>query len=604
MQLRYVKFLVSLLLICLGLNTAYAFAATGLTPLPADEAFSFSTSFYHPNELMAQWQIAPGYYLYVQKLHVFVQPGPVKIDYPQGELRSDPVRGSFEAYSGLLNIPVPLLDSQKTVTMTVDYQGCSEGGFCYPPMHKEFSVNAVNQTITENHANPEQIAPARDESSLSALMSDQNGVRGLLAGGHIAALMLVFAALGLLLAFTPCVLPMIPILTSIIIGHKQPLSGKKAFLLSSTYVLGSAVTYSLAGVAAAMMGGSLQAWLQQPWIIAATSGLFVILSLSLFGLYDLRLPRLWQHHITALSRKQQGGSYAGVFIMGIVSTLIVSPCVTAPLVGVLMYIGQTGNVVLGAAALFAMGIGMGIPLLVIGVSARKVLPKSGPWMVLVKQFFGLLMLGMAVWLFSRIPSHTIKMESLGVILLLAGVLAGIYLSRVTEWRRLNQCVGTCVALLGALVMINGSGWMNLTPSWLSASGNASGANSFIIVSDLDALNQQLAQAQLAHKPVLLDFYADWCESCVAMDKNVFSTPDVINVLKNFVLLRADLTSNNMEDEALLKNYSVVAPPTVLFFNNDGREVNSRRIVGEVSAREFITRINTFMSASCDKKMQC
>ncbi len=430
--------------------------------------------------------------------------------------------------------------------MSVDYQGCSEAGFCYPPIHKEFNVDVSAQTIKDISALPDEKVSTGTDEKLTTLATDQNKVDTLLANASFGMLMLIFAGLGLLLAFTPCVLPMIPILTGIILGQRQPLTTRKAFLLSLAYVMGAAITYSLAGVAAAMMGSSLQAWLQQPWVIVAVSILFVILALSLFGLFDIRLPRMWQHHITTVSRKQQGGTYPGAFIMGMVSTLIVSPCVTAPLVGVLMYIGQTGDILLGAAALFAMGMGMGIPLLLIGVSARKFLPKSGPWMVVVKQLFGVMMLVMAVWMFSRIPSLDI-----------------LHVERQTATE-----------------------------------------GSFVVVQNLKEVNQQLLLAQEQHKPVILDFYADWCESCVSMDKKVFGSPAVRAALSNFVLLRADLTANNQADDQILKNYAVIAPPTVLFFNNKGKEVNSRRIVGEVSPGEFLGRINTFMSARCDKKLQC
>ena len=304
-----------------------------------------------------------------------------------------------------------------------------------------------------------------------------------------------------------------------------------------------------------------------------------------------------------MSRKQQSGTYVGVFIMGMVSTLIVSPCVTAPLVGVLMYIGQTGDIILGASALFAMGIGMGIPLLIIGMSARRALPKSGPWMDLVKKFFGLIMFGMAIWIFSRISSMTVKFEAVAVLLLGAGLFIGVMLPRYIGWRKLNRGIGFAAGMAGVLLMVsvaimpksNGTG--NLADSLNTG-------HSFIVVHNLAELNQQLMLAQTEHKPAILDFYADWCESCVLMDKNVFSMPDVKHALDNFILLRADLSENNEADDVMLKNFAVVAPPTVIFFNNVGKEVNSRRIIGELNAQEFVGRINTFMSASCDKKIQC
>ncbi|MCW5584073.1 MAG: protein-disulfide reductase DsbD, partial [Gammaproteobacteria bacterium] len=459
------------------------------------------------------------------------------VRFPQSQLKQNPNHIGEEVYSGQVTIPVALQTMNQQIQLSVDYQGCSERGFCYPPMSKTYQLDLTNHAALPAQGDHHLSA---FYSSFRALLTDQNDVHHLFSSQSLGVMLLIFAGLGLLLAFTPCVLPMIPILTSIIVGHKQPVSTKKAFLLSSTYVLGASITYAMVGIVAALMGNSLQAWLQQPWIIAMVSILFVILSLSLFGLYDLRLPRYWQNHITAISRKQEGGTYIGVFIMGIVSTLIVSPCVTAPLVGVLMYIAQSGNVVLGAGALFVMSVGMGMPLIAIGVSTGKWMPRRGPWMNAVQKTFGVLMLCMAAWLFSRVVSFP----------------------------------------------------------------ESTAASSFVVVHNEKDLHQQLINAQALRKPVLLDFYADWCESCVSMDKKVFNEPSVRHVLNQFVLLRADLSANNADDAALLKTYNVIAPPTVLFFNHQGQEVNSHRIVGELSAQEFMTRINTFITASCDKKVTC
>lgn len=515
-------------LICLmiWMTVGQAFAVT--KPLPADQAFALSVSMDNANKVNVHWQIAKDYYLYRQKIHFDFEPK-VAADFqlPPGQLKKD----EHEVYTGDVNIPVALNTQMKTVQFKVDYQGCSDKGFCYPPMQQVMTLNlAANSVMPVN--------------SLSSLLTDQNSVRDLLGSQSLGVMLLIFGGLGLLLAFTPCILPMIPILTSIIVGHKQPVSTKKASLLSSTYVLGSALTYAAAGMIAASMGGSLQVWLQQPWIIALVGGLFILLSLSLFGVYDLRLPGKLQNRITAISRKQQGGTYAGAFVMGMVSTLIVSPCVTAPLVGVLMYIADSGNMALGAGALFAMGIGMGIPLILIGTSAGKWLPKRGRWMILVQKAFGVLMLGMALWMFSRVYA-----------------VANPYSDVQTN-------------------------------------------SSFTLVHNMQDLNHQLMIAQASGKPVILDFYADWCESCVDMDKNVFSMQDVLHGLNKFVLLRADLSRNTAADEDLLRNFDVIAPPTVLFFNNQGQEVNSHRIVGELNAKDFMTRINTFITASCDKKMTC
>lgn len=603
MQNRHVviarQYLIFLLILVSAL-AAPVFSATK-TPLPADEAFVLSVAVEKPDLLNIKWHIAPKYYLYRQRMHFAFEPKLIAdIRLPQGELKQDPNHGQYEVYAGDIIIPVALRTSAHSIKLTVDYQGCSLEGFCYPPTQKTLNLNLTGQDAGGGNT---QVLQTESPVSFQSLLKDQNGVRALFASKQLGVMLLIFAGLGLLLAFTPCVLPMIPILTSIIVGHKQPVSTSRAFLLSVSYVMGSSITYALAGMAAAMMGGSLQAWLQQPWIIIFVSSLFAVLAFSLFGLYDLRLPRALQNRITAVSRRQEGGNYSGVFIMGMVSTLIVSPCVTAPLVGVLMYIAETGNMALGAGALFAMGIGMGIPLIVIGVTTGKWLPRRGPWMYAVQCLFGVMMMGMAFWLLSRIASLVVVLKFFSVMLLAASfyLMVSVSCFQLSRQVRRGLAAGAGIAGVLLLTVVTLPGVMSrLSP----AQANTVAVNSFTIVHNVADLDQQLAKAQAAHRPVLLDFYADWCESCVVMDKTVFSKPEVMKNLDRFTLLRADLSANSADDEILLKNFDVIAPPTVLFFNNQGQEVNSQRIVGELTKNEFMTRINTFITASCDKNVAC
>lgn len=609
---KYGFYILGLVLACLFAMPVFAMANTN--PLPAYEAFPFSATVENSHTIHVHWQIAKDYYLYKQKLRFTFEPQvEADIQWPQGKIQQDSGRSPYEIYMGEVTIPITLHTQTQQVRLDVNYQGCSDKGFCYPPRQDSILIDLATQTVTTvSDVAKKAMAQAASQSqeshaSLTSLLTNQNGVKEILASQNMGMLLLIFAGLGLLLAFTPCVMPMIPILTSIIIGHKQPVSTRKAFLLSSTYVLSSSLTYAAAGVLAAYMGSSLQAWLQQPWIIAIVSGLFVLLSLSLFGVYDLRLPNRWQNRITAISRKQEGGTYIGVFIMGMVSTLIVSPCVTAPLVGVLMYIAESGNMALGAGALFIMGIGMGIPLIVIGMTAGKWLPKRGPWMTGVQQIFGLLMLGMAMWLLSRVYSLSVIIVFCAVLFVAAAIYFGVYRTRFEGRHTLNRMMGTISGIAGVLLLITVS-----VPSLMNTTVNAFTttqlsvveANKFTIVHNMEELNKQLSLAQSSGKPVILDFYADWCESCVVMDKNVFSVPEVLNSLSHFVLLRADLSQNSAADADLLKNYDVIAPPTVLFFNDHGQEVNSHRIVGELNANEFLSRINTFITASCDTKVTC
>jgi thiol:disulfide interchange protein DsbD len=591
------KYIICLVWFFMSITSVAVYAAGNAKPLSADQAFQLSVNFVRPNALMAEWRIAPGYYLYVKHTKLTFSPSEgVDVQYPKGESKFDEEHGQYEVYSGIVNIPVMLQENNSPTSVNIEYQGCSKNGFCYPPMSKSFMINATDLSVTamSDLRNTPQPSP-----TLGSLLLNQNDVGNLLEHHRFGGMtILIFVGLGLLLAFTPCVLPMIPILTSIVVGQKHVPGTRKAFFLSLTYVLGMSVTYACAGMAAASLGGSLQVWLQKPVTIAIVSGLFVMLALSLFGLYELRFSRRWHSWIYAWSNKHEGGTYVGVFFMGVLATLVVSPCVTAPLVGVLIYIGQTGNLLFGATALFAMGIGMGIPLLLIGMSAGKWLPKSGPWMKAVKELFGIFMVAMAIWLLSRIIPNGVTLILFGALMLIFAGFVGIYLPKLVRMQSINRVFGLVSGLVGIFLVFNGMNTMIVTKDTMPR------PQTFIVVNDLSQLNQQLSIAQAASQPVILDFYADWCASCVAMDKQVFASESVREKLSNFVLLRVDLSKNTKSDIALLKQFEVIAPPTVLFFNQAGKEVNSRRIVGELNKKEFITRINSFITASCDKKVQC
>ncbi len=614
MHIKNGKIVWFLCLIACLLSTA-SFALTKAMPLAVDRAFEFKISFNGPEQIIAAWRVAPGYYLYAKRMHISFEPAVAHdIRIPQGDFKYDKGRGQVEVLSGLVSVPILLQDKSSQFQMNVEYQGCSKHGFCYPPMHKTVLLNT--QTLSAkiiNESNPlasPTLIKEPSSPSLHGLLTDQNGVHALLATQHLAVLMVIFLGLGILLAFTPCVLPMVPILASIIAGQKQRVNTRKAFLLSCTYVLGTAVTYALAGILAAMMGRSLQVWLQMPVVIVAISGIFVLLACSLFGLFELRMPRYLQQSIHVLSNHQRGGTLFGVFMMGLLSTLIISPCVTAPLVGVLMYIAETGSMVLGGVLLFVMAIGMGLPLILLGMSAGKWLPKSGAWMDVVKKSFGIMMLAMVVWLLSRIIPHLAVIILSGLLLVTVALFVAIYLPTLIGRHKLNRSLGAVVGCCGLLVIAGGINISSMglqLPMQLQKVATAPLSESFIIVHDIADLDKQLIVARLAKKSVLLDFYADWCESCISMDTRVFNSPEVKALLNNYVLLRADLTENSSEDEALLKKYAVIAPPTVLFFNAEGKEINKERIVGEVDAKEFLQRLNTVnVAKQCDKdkKINC
>jgi thiol:disulfide interchange protein DsbD len=578
------------------LMISVGFADEAARPLAGDKAFSVSSFTDKNNQLVVQWNIAPGYYLYRDRIKIELLPdAPVKINpivLPKGHPKTDAIRGAYEAYSDQLTVPVSILPASKGVLgLQVSYQGCSSAGFCYPPMKKYLKVDvsrlSPSSELTPYLTTEEITAPAN-------IQSEQGYATDLLSGHHLVWIILSFLFLGLLLAFTPCVLPMIPILSSIIVGYGKNISTRKAFSLSLSYVLGMAVAYAAAGMIVALVGSRIQIALQNPWVIGVFSGLFVLLALSLFGFYEVKLPNRIHQRVASWSHRHTGGTYVGVFLMGALSTLVVSPCVSAPLVGVLAYIGKSGDVILGGLALMSLGIGMGIPLLLLGASAGKLLPKAGHWMDTVKQFFGLLMLGLAVWMMSRILPGQIIL----ILWAIVAIVTAFFLWRVKHSKKilhkLNQGLGL-VILSYSFILIGGSILGKTDPFFLLAAKTIQMAQvtkpAFTIVKNMADLDQQLALARANKKEVLLDFYADWCASCVLMDRNVFSQPEVKEALTKFILLRADVTENNAFDQALLKRYQIIAPPTMVFFDVDGNVLSKQDIVGEVNSKELLADID-------------
>lgn len=596
--LRWVctQILISVTALVLSANASAAFKHN---PLESNKAFDLTVKL-SQKDIITTWHLAPGYYLYKKNFQFVLSP---EINaaprFPASQWKTDQAKEQKEVFAGKFQIPLILTGtSPATAQLQIRYQGCSERGFCYPPMSKTFTIDFAKRTVTEISA-----APKVESMPYQNLMTNQNEVKLLLDSTQYGVMILFFLGIGLLLAFTPCVLPMIPILTSIIVGQRQPVSLRQALSLSATYVFGSALTYALAGVAAALLGSSLQVFLQQPWIIVMGAMVFVLLAFSLFGFYELRLPTAWQNRLAQLSQRQRGGTYVGVFMMGVLSTLIVSPCVSAPLVGTLMFISHTGNVWFGATALFAMGIGMGIPLLLVGMSAGRWLPKAGGWMELVKMLFGVVMLVMAFWLLSRILSAHVITFLFAFLLLVVAIYVGRHLPVLFGYPGLHRALAGCLVFLAVMILVVDI----IRPPlfhriWSGQSHEMT--SSFIMVRNSHELDEQLAAASAINKPVMLDFYADWCESCVAMDKNVFASPSVKQKLSRYVLLRADLSNATPEIMVLLKKWSVIAPPVVLLFDPYGNESDRERIVGEVTVAEFLKRLNLFAEANCGQKNQC
>lgn len=562
------------------------FANTNPRPLPPEEAFAFKTQLESNKQVLLQWEMAPGYYLYRDSVHIesaaSSQTKTGKIHLPAGKPKHDEIRGDYQAYSGMLEIPVPLLvPTEGILNLNVSYQGCSASGFCYAPIKKEVRIDVT-------HASGNVVVT----SLMPSKKSDQYYTESLFEHANYFMVILTFLGLGLLLAFTPCVLPMVPILSSILLGQKEKVTARGAFFLSLTYVLGMALTYAAAGMIVAMLGNSVQVFFQNTWVIVLFSGLFVILALSLFGLYDLKLPNTWQNKLTHLSNNQAGGTYLGVFLMGILSTLIVSPCVSAPLVGVLTYIAQTGDIVLGGTALLAMGLGMGMPLLLVGMSAGTLLPKAGIWMETVKKIFGLLLLAVAIWMLSRVIPGSLTLILWGLFIIGCSIFLAFMTGAKKLWLKLLRGDAGVILVYGIILVIGGLfGNVNPLRPWEEMNmASPKKQDMFITVKTLDQLNQVLQDAKKSNQAVLVDFYADWCASCIMMERNVFPDVRVQEAISRFVLLRVNVTDNNAADQAILKNFHVVAPPTILFFNEMGHELKTQRMVGESDAEELIKHI--------------
>ncbi len=584
--------------------------AEGL-PLPAEKAFVFSATLEKPTQLTVDWQVAPGYYLYRDKVKIQAEPAEVlkkrQIHWPASKTRLDPTHGRFQAYEGRAHLVLPLnKQAHSELVVTVQYQGCAQDGFCYAPMKKRlqvsypFSAEGLKSAPLLMISEAAAIESAKPASFKQSLLTNQEAAKAFLSQHAFFVALLFFLALGLLLAFTPCTLPMVPILSSIIVGQKQ-LTTTRAVLLSLTYVLGSALTYAAAGLLIAWAGSGVQAYFQNPWTISAFSLLFVVLALSMLGGLPIRFGKVWRERLAALQQRQKGGSYLGVFVMGFLSSLIVSPCVTAPLVGVLAYISETGNLLLGGSALFALGFGMGLPLLLLGFSAGKYLPKAGPWMVFIQKLFAFLLLGMAIWMLARIlPGGVTLFLSACFLMLLA-----VFLFFVEELSGVSQYLAYLsgvVFLLYALVLYVGVAMNFTSPLYpferlaftkpaVTAREETTQGLAFTALKSMPQLNRILAEAKREGKRVMMDFYADWCESCQALERAVLSSGEVQKALRPFILLRANVTENNGFDRALLKRYQVVAPPTFLFFNRKGQEMMENRIVGEVDRQLFLARAN-------------
>lgn len=568
--------------------------------LDPDAAFQVSYDS-QPGQFKVSWVIAEGHYLYRDKMQITTDEAGIDskpLIMPAGEAKDDPIFNKIlYVFHNFADATLPYTYSgngDKEVTFKVKYQGCSEiSGICYPPQTKKFTVK-ISPFSEAQAATIEQPSAAGSE-----LVSEQDEMFNALSSGNTWLTLLIFFGAGLLLAFTPCVFPMIPILSGIIVGQGENMTTRKAFYLSLVYVLAMALTYTVVGILVGLSGENIQAWFQNPWIIGSFVAIFVALSFSMFGFYELQMPASVQSKLVNISNSQQGGNIAGVAIMGFLSALIVGPCVTAPLVGALIYIAETGDAVLGGMALFSLSMGMGAPLLVIGASAGKFLPKAGAWMDAVKAVFGVMLLGLAIWLLERVAPVYATMFLWGALMIVSAIYMGAIDTlgeNSSGWKKLWKGLGMLLLIYGIIILLGlASGNRNVFQPLKGlgfSSGNSAGTViqteklNFIRIKGIDGLNKELTKAKAAGKPVMLDFYADWCVSCKEMEMFTFSDPAVKQALEGVVLLKADVTANDDIDTALYKHFGIIGPPSIMFFGTDGIERRNYRVVGFVKAEQF------------------
>jgi len=589
--------------------------------LPPEEAYEFMASVERGDKLQLLWKIADGTYLYQDKIRFKLLSGDGvalgEYELPKPKIKKNAIRpdgttGDLPVYVKELDIQVPLIrgDTKATeIELLVAYQGCADTGVCYPPQKQQvaLALPVISEAAT---ATPDALEQARSrvmatqalasEPAEQTMVSEQDQIAATLAGGNAWLIVLTFFGLGLLLALTPCVFPMIPILSGIIAGQGDKITTGHAFLLSLIYVLAMAATYTIAGVLAGLFGQNLQAAFQNPWVLAVFATIFVLLALSMFGFYELQLPSKWQSKLSEASNHQKGGSYTGVAIMGFLSALIVGPCVAPPLAGALIYIGQTGDALLGGIGLFALAMGMGSPLLVIGASAGKLLPRAGSWMDTIKAVFGVGMLAVAIILLERILPPAVSMLLWGSLLIVSSVYMGALKQLPVEasgWDWLWKGLGCVLMIYGALMLVGAAAGGKDTVQPLRGLGFSVGASAeadelhFKRIKTLADLEREVAAASKAGQPVMLDFYADWCVSCKEMERYTFSDPKVIRTLSDFLLLQADVTADDAEDRALLQeHFGLPGPPAIIFYGRDGKERRNYRVVGYMEAGRFNSHI--------------
>ena len=575
------RWLLLVLLMCSGFGQA---AEPEL--LEPEKAFAFSARVVAPDAIEVRYVIAKGYYLYRDKFRFTLEPAAAAAGAPRlppGIIKKDEFFGEVAVYRDEVRIALPVAAGGQDgrVVLIAVSQGCADVGVCYVPVEQKTEL---------------RLAAAGSAPAVGASVLGEDALIAELFRGETWLLIASFFGFGLLLSFTPCVLPMVPILSGIIVGRGHQLTRMHALLLSGAYVLGMAITYALAGVAAGLSGALLSAALQNPWVLGGFALVFVVLALSMFGFYELQLPSSLQSKLAGASGQLHGGHFFGVFVMGMLSALIVGPCVAAPLAGALLYISQSGDAVLGGSALFAMALGMGVPLLAVGASAGALVPKAGPGMESVKRFFGVLLLAVAIYLVSPVVPMAMQMLAWAALL----ILTGVYLRAIDPlpqgahgFARVSKGVGIIALVAGMAYVIGAlSGSRDVLQPLSGLRGAATGAPAagatvaFQRVGSVAELDAAVAAAK--GKTVMLDFYADWCVSCKEMERYTFTDPAVQSRLAGMIKLQADVTAGSADHQALLKRFRLFGPPGIVFFDPAGREIQGLRVIGFQSADKFST----------------
>jgi thiol:disulfide interchange protein DsbD len=534
----------------------------------------FSSERLESGETRLYWQIADGYYLYQKRLKFEGLSASQQPALPAGEDHNDEYFGRQQVYRQGLELLIP---ASAHGQVKVGWQGCADAGLCYPPQSQVVDLGDADVKVVNGQAQDQALASTLQERSLGWSL-------------------LIFFGLGLLLAFTPCSLPMLPILAGVVVGSGA--GPRRGLALAGVYVLSMAMIYAGLGVIAALLGGNLQSTLQQPWLLGSFAGLFVILSLPMFGFFELQLPGFLRDRLETAGRQRQGGSLLGAGVLGALSGLMVGPCMTAPLAGTLLYIAQSGNALHGGLILFVLGLGIGLPLLLVVTVGNRFLPKPGAWMDLVKGVFGFLLLGTALFMIRPLLAEPHWLALFGVLLLIVAYSAIVQTRALKRAAQICAPFGLAVGLWGAMMLIGaGAGgddpWQPLKVySGSRSQGDSERHDAFLTIKDPAVLDRELASAQAEGQWVLVDYYADWCVSCKIMEKNVFGKGDVIQALNGVRLLRLDVTADNDASRALLKRYQVPGPPTMLWLGPDGSERRERRITGEVDDTQFVEQWQT------------